>query len=168
MDRSKIRLEPIDSSFKLALVTEIAAEVWRECYADILAKDQIEYMLRTIQSRESIRKDIVDNDFKYYLLLWDDIPAGYSAVQMKNKKCFLSKLYVKNAHRDKKVASYAMAFFERMALLDGMTHIWLTCNIHNTRAIETYKRWGFEIVDKQQADIGQGYIMDDYIMEKPL
>ena len=39
-------------------------------------------------------------------------------------------------------------------------------NKHNEMAIRAYKAKGFEVIDAVETDIGDGYIMDDYIMEK--
>jgi hypothetical protein len=38
----------------------------------------------------------------------------------------------------------------------------------NRGAINAYKRWGFRITDEVVADIGEGFVMDDYRMEKLL
>ena len=37
----------------------------------------------------------------------------------------------------------------------------LTCNKHNTHSLDVYKKWGFEKVDEDVTDIGNGYVMDD-------
>lgn len=43
--------------------------------------------------------------------------------------------------------------------------MYLTVNKHNTHSIEVYKHMGFQIIDAQAADIGAGFVMDDYIMQ---
>jgi ribosomal protein S18 acetylase RimI-like enzyme len=34
----------------------------------------------------------------------------------------------------------------------------------NNKAVEFYKKFGFEIIDEQDFDIGNGYYMNDFIM----
>ena len=46
----------------------------------------------------------------------------------------------------------------------GLKKIWLTCNKHNENTLQIYRHLGFEVTDTQEADIGGGFIMDDYIM----
>ena len=45
-----------------------------------------------------------------------------------------------------------------------MKKIWLTCNKHNDSSLAVYHHLGFQVTDTQEADIGNGFIMDDYIM----
>lgn len=166
MYKEGLKLELANSELKIALISELAQDIWRECYASILEKKQIEYMLETLQSKESITHAIDAQEYKYYLILLEGVPVGYAATVVGNNKCFLSKLYVKSEYREKRIGTYVIEFINRRAYLKGLSHMWLTCNKNNTRAIEAYKRKGFEIVDENIADIGSGYIMDDYIMEK--
>ena len=35
-------------------------------------------------------------------------------------------------------------------------------------AVHIYKKWGFKKVDEDVTDIGNGYVMDDYILEYTL
>lgn len=41
---------------------------------------------------------------------------------------------------------------------------YLTVNKNNTKAISAYKNFGFIITDSTKTDIGNNYVMDDYIM----
>ena len=50
-----------------------------------------------------------------------------------------------------------------MRNLDAM---YLTVNKHNDIAIRAYEAKGFETIEAAETDIGEGFIMDDYIMEK--
>ena len=50
----------------------------------------------------------------------------------------------------------------------GLDALYLTVNKHNEMAIRAYKAKGFEVIDAVETDIGDGYIMADYIMEKKL
>jgi ribosomal protein S18 acetylase RimI-like enzyme len=47
----------------------------------------------------------------------------------------------------------------------NLTSIWLTVNRYNENTIAVYKKKGFETIRTQVADIGEGYVMDDYVME---
>ena len=45
--------------------------------------------------------------------------------------------------------------------------IWLTVNKHNP-SIDIYRKLGFVITEEIVTDIGNGFVMDDYVMEKQL
>ena len=49
-----------------------------------------------------------------------------------------------------------------------MKAIYLTCNKHNEHSLAVYRKKGFKVIDEAETDIGQGFIMDDYIMELTL
>ena len=51
---------------------------------------------------------------------------------------------------------------------EGFEKLRLNVNKHNERAISVYLRNGFESVESVKNDIGGGFFMDDYVMEKRL
>ena len=53
----------------------------------------------------------------------------------------------------------------KSAMQKSYKSIQLTVNKYNTNTISAYKKWGFEIIDSVVTDIGEGFVMDDYIME---
>ncbi len=48
----------------------------------------------------------------------------------------------------------------------GLDALYLTVNKNNEMAIRAYKANGFEVIDAVETDIGEGFVMDDYIMER--
>ena len=46
--------------------------------------------------------------------------------------------------------------------------MYLTVNKQNKMAIRAYEKQGFITVDAVVTDIGEGFVLDDCIMEKPL
>lgn len=94
--------------------------------------------------------------------------AGYLSVKEEDGKLFLSKFYVSKENRGKGYASQAMSFLERLCRERGLSHIWLTVNRHNESSIGVYRKKGFQVIREQVADIGNGYVMDDYVMEKEI
>ena len=79
---------------------------------------------------------------------------------------FLSKVYVLKEFRRRGIAS---AFLNQVAAdAQGLDSIYLTVNKQNTGPIEAYRKLGFVTIDAVVTDIGNGYVMDDYIMQKDL
>ncbi len=46
--------------------------------------------------------------------------------------------------------------------------LWLTINKNNSHALSWYMRMGFKNVGSMVQDIGGGFVMDDYRMEKTI
>lgn len=161
---------PIKDDEQVLQAATLAAEIWRECYSGTLAPAQIEYMLANIQSAEAISRQIKNENYRYFFVHGSNgtAPCGYIALQAEAGKMLLSKLYILSRHRGEGLAKQCTAFAEDLAKKEGCTHLWLTVNKYNARAIAAYEKMGFKNVRSQVADIGGGYVMDDYVFEKEL
>ena len=60
-----------------------------------------------------------------------------------------------------------MEFIERLCRDRGLDFLWLTVNKGNP-SVQAYQRLGFSIAAEIVMDIGGGFVMDDYRMEKPV
>ena len=149
-------------------LADLARSIWEECFANILSQEQIEYMLGQFQSAEAIGRQM-QQGYRYYFILCAGQPAGYFGIQpQQNGKLFLSKLYICAAVRGKGVGSAAFRFIEDLCRKQGLHTIRLTVNRYNTHAIEVYRHRGFKQVEQRATPIGQGFVMDDFILEKNL
>ncbi len=160
-----LELSPVVDAAGVQTVCRVADAIWREHYAAILDPGQIDYMLATFQSPGAVQEQIEQGYF-YYLFLWEGAPVGYLSIHPEKDRLFLSKLYVDKAHRGHGIARSALRFLKGLCREEGLASIYLTVNKHNAHSIEAYKRLGFVKAREQTVDIGNGYVMDDYVMEK--
>lgn len=158
----------VDTSTQIDIVASLATEIWRQHYTPIIGAAQIEYMLTQFQSPTAITRQITHEHYKYYLLETDDTAQGYLAVQPQGDCLFLSKLYVRAAARTHGHARAALHFVEQYARQLQLKQLALTVNRQNLLAITIYERLGFIKIGSVVADIGGGFVMDDYRMEKLL
>lgn len=148
-------------------ISEIAEKVWGETYGPLLPPGQLEYMLEKFQSVEAIKRQISQEGYQYYMFMNEAGAVGFMGISPDNMKpgeLLLSKIYLLKEHRGKGIISKAFAYVKTVALESGMKSIWLTVNKENKHAQEVYLHYGFEKTDSVVTDIGQGYVMDDYIM----
>ena len=145
-------------------VSKIGEKIWREHYTPIIGKDQVEYMLEKFQSVEAISNQIKNEGYEYYLLEYENKNAGYIGIKVGKEDLFLSKLYVTKDFRKKGLASEAINFLKDICKEKNLHKLWLTVNKYNTESINAYKRLGFNKIDEQVSDIGNGFVMDDYIL----
>ena len=157
------QIVPVNSLQQIETVAKIANIVWNEYYSNILSKGQIDYMLDKFQSVDAIHKQIEGDGYQYFLLS-DNV--GYFAIKQDSETLFLSKFYILKEYRGKGYASAGFDFLEQIAKDKSLSNIWLTVNKGNDNSISVYKHRGYEVVQEQVADIGNGYFMDDYIMQK--
>lgn len=150
----------------LPALAALAREIWTEYYTPLLGTAQIEYMLEKFQSEAPMREQLTHQGYRYFFLKQGAQTAGYLGIQIRDGALFLSKLYVRSACRGQGTARDVMAFLEGWARGAALSKIWLTVNRGNEGSIRSYERMGFQNVATQDADIGGGYVMDDYIFEK--
>ena len=78
----------------------------------------------------------------------------------------ISKIYVDVDFRGNNLGTELLNFTISKSKEEHFKTIWLTVNKNNTKSIEWYKQKGFEIKEAVVFDIGNGFIMDDYLLEK--
>ncbi len=148
-------------------IAKLATFIWSEHYTPIIGKAQVEYMLNKYQSASAIATQIKEGA-SYYILKHYDTIAGYFSYYDKEESLFLSKLYVSDALRGNGIGKAAMSFINTKAKELGYTSISLTVNKNNTGSIKAYEKLGFKNMKSLVTDIGNGYVMDDYLMQKRL
>ena len=122
-------------------------------------------MLKKFQTATAIENQILDG-VDYYKLIFEGKLSGYLAFYKKESFLFLSKIYVSKDYRGKKIGKSAMDFVQKKALDMNCKSIKLGVNRFNVDAIKAYKAMDFKITGEMITDIGNGFIMDDYKMEK--
>lgn len=161
---------PVEQGAQISQLAVLADKVWHEYFPCILSEGQIDFMVEKFQSEKALTEQIRNEGYQYFFLEGNGIYMGYTGVHVEEaeRKLFLSKLYLMKSARGKGYASQVFEFLQGLAAACGCRSIYLTVNRHNDHTIEVYKKWGFQIVKEQDADIGNGYVMDDYVMEYTL
>jgi len=160
-------IEKVSDQKQIDIVATLACKIWHEYFTPIIGKAQVEYMLEKFQSTKSIEQQI-KNGFIYFLLINNAEPIGYAGIFIKDSELFLSKLYVVLAERNKGFGKQVIVFLEDLALEQGAKKITLTVNKNNSNTIDAYQKMGFINVESVIKNIGENFVMDDYIMEKNL
>ena len=161
-------LIPATTRPQIETVARLARVIWLDHYFPIIGKEQTEYMLEKFQSAEAISCQIKTENHQYFLIAPDEIPVGYLGLQPRDNDLFLSKIYIKSSHRGRGFGKKAIQHTEQVAKELRKPAITLSVNRHNATSIAAYSRYGFRIIDEAVTDIGNGFVMDDYIMQKPV
>lgn len=162
MNKNQFVLATTDSEF-LNIAT-LAEEIWNQHFVPIIGQAQVDYMLDKFQSYHAIKKQIEKEGYEYYQLYSSHTLVGYVGIHPEENSLFLSKLYVKKDFRGQHLATEALKFLVGLCRERGLGSIWLTCNKDNRNTLAIYNHLGFQITNEQVADIGNGFVMDDYIL----
>lgn len=161
-----ISIEKVSTDSELHEVAVLAEKIWHEFFPVILTEEQIDYMVEKFQSYEAMKNQTEYQDYFYLAVRNDGELCGYIALKPENNgRFFLSKLYLRNDMRGKGIASQMMARVFEEARISEKNSVYLTVNKYNSHAIDVYHKIGFETIDSVVTDIGNGFVMDDYIME---
>jgi len=160
-------IQAVVDNEQIETVAALAEEIWRQHFTVIIGKDQVDYMLEKFQSAPAISEQI-KNGMLYYLIRNNERDVGYFAVQPADADLLLSKFYIRSGERGMGLGRKALQFIEGLASERGIARIELTVNKYNSATIEAYKKLGFKITESMVMDIGGGFVMDDYRMEKAL
>ena len=162
-----IKIIPATSIKDFECISQLADVIWREHYISIITMEQIEYMLNKYNSVRAI-KEQMNQGYLFFYITFEDIPVGYVGVKKEADSLFLSKLYVLSSYRGKKIGKAAMQHVYGLATTFNLKKISLNVNKYNTNSILAYEKLGFVKTKTLVTEIGHGYIMDDYEMEKDL
>lgn len=162
-------ITPATSPEHIAITANLAHKIWNQHYVPIIGQAQVDYMIDKFQNVEAFTKQIEDG-YLYYLISQDCVHCGYLALvpDIPNEKLMVSKIYVDADFRGFGLGLKLMNFAVDLAQKSHAKTVWLTVNKHNSNSINWYKNYGFKIIKSIQLDIGNGFVMDDYLMEKVL
>lgn len=152
-----------------SIIQSIARDTWPHTFGAILSPQQIEYMLNWMYSIPSI-EDQVRRGHVFLLATDGKQYYGYASYEVGYKgsaKVKVHKIYILPSAQGKGVGRLLMDAIAEAGKQHHATHLALNVNRENT-AIKFYERYGFEIVASEDIDIGNGYLMEDYVMEKKL
>jgi diamine N-acetyltransferase len=182
---SKVGIESINT------IRSLAEHIWKVSYASILSPDQVIYMLDLFYSEASLQKQM-DEGHQFILAKENSASKGlntsteysgavgfasYSRYERPHletgtaphqKNVYrLHKIYIDPSLQGKGIGKLLIGFIINDISLDNATELELNVN-RNNKALDFYQKIGFKIIKEEDIDIGNGYFMNDYVMELAL
>lgn len=154
---------------QIPIIRQIALDTWPDTFGNILSKKQIEYMLEWMYSLDSIKQQI-QNGHVFVLIKNKAAYLGYASFEFNYKnenKTKIHKLYVLPNNQGKGLGSFLMNFIGQKALEKQNSALILNVNRFN-KSVQYYHKIGFKTVKQENIDIGNGFVMEDFVMEKNL
>lgn len=111
-------------------------------------------------------KSQINEGYSYFGLFEQTHLIGYFSYQIRSTTLFISKIYIDFNKRGKGYFSIILNKLEQIATENSCKCLELTVNKYNKETIAIYEKKGFTKTTEAIFDIGHGYIMDDYIMQK--
>ena len=166
---SSLRLRAATLS-DIATVQRLAQAIWHAHYRSILSLAQIEYMLGRGYSDEALAPFVTDPGRGLALAEEGGEPVGFAAWYPPDEPATLKldKLYVLPERHGTGVGRALIEHVADAARRAGCRTLILNVNRYNTGAVRAYERCGFVIRESGDFPIGNGFVMEDYIMARAL
>lgn len=152
----------------IPLIQDLARRSWENAYAEILSNEQMEYMLTTMYSQEEIADQLKKSNYHYFLIKDEanDSFEGFIGYEngYEEKTTKLHRIYLVPESKGKGFGKAALEFLNKKVEESGDERIILNVNKHNS-ARKFYESQGYTVYSEGVFDIGNNYVMDDFLME---
>ena len=124
-------------------------------------------MLDYMYSAASLQKQMEEGS-QFIFVYEEDEPVGYAAYFDKGHNIYkLDKIYVLPSQQGKGTGKFVIGYIVNEIRQKGATALQLQVHRKN-KARNFYEKLGFVIIEEKDFDIGHGFFMNDYVMEKQL
>lgn len=151
------------------IINDLAIKTWHNAYDKILSPEQVNYMLEMMYSLEAITEQIAVKGHHFLLISEGDNYLGFGSYELNYLFGItkLHKLYVLPETQGKGAGRLLVQKIEEAAAKNGNDKVTLNVNRYNS-AVDFYLKNGYTKAGEEDINIGNGYLMEDFIMEKSL
>ena len=143
-------------------ISDLAVITWNQHYPAIISRQQIVYMLDLMYSDSSLYEQMEKKGHLFFLIENNKTPVGFISVNRESgDNWFLNKFYINQDVAAKGIGAIA---FEALKKIISPAKITLTVNRQNFKSVNFYFKNGFKIAQVADFDIGNGYVMNDFVM----
>ena len=151
---------------QLPIVIDLTKKIWPVAYGEILSKAQLDYMIDKFYNETALR-ELIQKGHVFYVAQDDNgKDVGFVSYEINSEpnKTKIHKIYVLPETQGTGLGRQFFELVKEKAIQNNQSAIFLNVNKYNN-AIHFYTKLGFTKVKDEVIDIGNGYVMDDYVME---
>jgi diamine N-acetyltransferase len=151
-------------------IYNLAVKTWNITYPSIISNDQIDYMIEKMYSKDKLNEAIETEKFNFLLYEIEDSLVGFCSIEhYYNNEAItrIHKLYVDPEVHGKKIGQQLLNEAQKIAKQFNTKKLHLNVNKKNP-AVNFYFKHDFSVEREEVLDIGNGYVMDDFVMIKAI
>ena len=159
----------IASKDQLPIVRDLAYRIWPDTYRATHTSAELDYMLSQFYAVDALEQQM-DNGHIFVLVEDNNTYVGFVAYELSSEDTSytkIHKLYILPQTQGKGIGKALVDYVREEAIINKNEKLFLNVNKLN-KAKEFYRQYGFTITKDIVIDIGQGFVMDDYVMELTL
>ena len=151
-------------------IRSIAHETWPIAYGEILSKAQLDYMLGAFYNDTALKESVSQKRHHFVLANEGNQTLGFASFEWNyehQKQTKIHKIYILPSAQGKGVGKALIDYIATEARKQGSLTLCLNVNRFN-KAITFYEKMGFSIISEVNIELEYGYLMEDYVMERPV
>ena len=160
----------IATKSQLEIIRDLAYKIWPSTYGKILSEEQLNFMLAKFYNLNYLENQLINENQVFLLIEENNKYLGFCAYELNceySNKTKLHKIYVLPETQGKGIGKVLLNVVEKIASENNNSALFLNVNRYNN-AQEFYKKQGYSIIKTIDIEIGNGYLMEDFVMEKTL
>lgn len=157
------------AAIEIPVIRSLIHQVWKPTYREILSEEQMDYMLEQMYA-EPVLRGQMEAGHVFLILTGDQSPLGFAGIEFDHGEkgtCKLHKIYLLPETQGKGMGKMLLHAVKEEARSHHQERLLLNVNRYN-KARYFYEHLGFRVIAEEDIDIGQGYFMNDYLMELTL
>lgn len=154
----------------IPVIYNLAVKIWNITYPSIISNEQIDYMIEKMYSKEKLNEVIETEKFNFLLFEIENQLVGFCSIEHEyNHESItrIHKLYVDPEVHGKKIGQQLLANAQVLAEKNNSSKLHLNVNKNNP-AVNFYFKQNFIVEREEVLDIGNGFVMDDFVMIKAI
>lgn len=159
------------TSSDVKTIHKLARNTWFSTYKELLSQDQMDYMFDWMYSESSLLEQIEHKGHVFFIAYEGAKPMGYLSIEKQSETLFhLHKIYILPSAQGKGVGKRLLlhAFDYAKENTSAPTCV-VELNMNRAnKALSFYQKMGMHIHSEGDFDIGHGYFMNDYILQRTL
>ena len=127
-------------------------------------------MLDLMYSLPSLQAQVQQQGHVFLLASEAENPLGYISYELNYQQTTatkIHKIYILPQAQGKGVGKALIDAATAVGLANQNEALLLNVNKYN-KALQFYERIGFEVIGQEDIDIGEGFLMEDFTMKKPI
>lgn len=153
---------------ELPILENLARQIWPPTYAGIISTAQIDFMLDWMYSTSTLEKQLQE-EHEFYILAKEGKDIGFIALEWTINQNIpsikINKLYVLPSNHGLGGGRKLLLKALERAQQTQITKLFLQVNKAN-KAVDFYEKQGFTVQEEAIFEIGNGFVMDDYVMAR--
>ena len=152
----------------IPLIRQLTFSIWPQTYSSVISKEQIDYMLEMMYNPATLQKQMEEDGYTFIIVYDDTEPVAFASYNETEPQLWkLNKIYILPSQQGKGTGKFIINYIVDEIKAKHAKYLQLQVNRQN-KAKDFYEKLGFKIIKTADFDIGNGYFMNDYVMELPL